>query len=204
MRGQLLTVGALLTIIGSISACGDSNDAAADRTTTVTVSNGETVSTQTPSSSPTSTGAMTEGVLPKAIGEPAGVGCPDDPAEPCDLNFTVTSVQANAPCPDPYGNAPLDPGEQYIRFEVDASASDRMPPDLGRVLHISNWAIENDEGVLNRSLEFASPCTKLTDAVAEEFVPGTRMKSDVTVIAPGPAKELRLIVGGLSWTWPIS
>lgn len=143
------------------------------------------------------------GAMLKAIGEGAGVGCPS-PTAPCDLEFSVTAIEPGYPCSDPYQISPLAPGQQYLRYSVDGRAANKLEwTGSADALRINNWAIEDGDGVLHRDLDIASPCTEHADALLQTFVPGTRMRGTATVIAPASAKELRLIVGDMSWVWSI-
>lgn len=187
----------------ALTACGSDN--AATQTVTVTVPMDSTASATAPPT-PTARPAVRRdesNAILKNVGELAGVSCPGGPEDPCDIDFTVTAIEPNFDCVDPYNISPLAPGQQYLRFSVDAKAADKMVSPVTRALNIGNWAVEDASGVLWRNLDIASSCSGPLDAVMETFVPGTRMLADVTVIVPSPVAELRLIVTPESWVWQV-
>ncbi|OBC03392.1 hypothetical protein A5784_14270 [Mycobacterium sp. 852013-50091_SCH5140682] len=197
---RVIAMPAVITALALLAGCSQPAQQPAATTVTVTTERGPEQPPVAPTGEPRRDAS---GAMLKAIGEGAGVGCPS-PTAPCDLEFTVTAIEPGYQCSDPYQISPLAPGQQYLRYSVDGQAANKLEwSGSADALRINNWAIEDGDGVLHRDLDIASPCTEHADAVLQTFVPGTRMRGTVTVIAPASAKELRLIVGDMSWVWPI-
>ena len=189
-----------LVITGALTGCGDSGQTPTASTVTITT---ERAPNEPPAAPTAAARTDATGALLKEVGEGAGVSCAS-PTEPCDIEFTVTAIEPNYPCNDAYNIAPLGPGQQYLRLSVDAQADAKLEwPASADALRINNWAVEDADGVLHRDLDIASPCIDNADAFFETFVPGTRMRGAVVVLAPVSATELRLISGPTSWIWPI-
>jgi hypothetical protein len=58
------------------------------------------------------------------------------------VQFTVTAIQQNAVCADPY--RPLKPGQQFLRFVLDVSSTvDRLSDsELANSLSLRHWGVE--------------------------------------------------------------
>jgi hypothetical protein len=194
--GRILCVTAAATVL-LVAACGAKGDdqPAATATKTVTVP---------PASGPVTTTQIADQSwsLDKQIGEQASTDCPEDPAQPCDVDFTVTAIQPNAPCPGPF--APAGPDEQYLRFDLTATSTvDRFRYGDGMGLMLSNWGVETADGLFVQDLKINTECGKGSAGISRPIVPGTRTETSVVVTAPKSAKVLRLDWAETSWKWQI-
>jgi hypothetical protein len=143
-------------------------------------------------------------VIEHQIGEEGGARCPADPEEPCEMEFTVTAIQPNAACSDPY--RPLKPGQQFLRFDLDVSSTvDRFSdPGLANALSLRHWGVEGSDGVLEKDIYMYTKCSDGTEAVWQPIVPGTHTKTVVVINAPQQAAFLQLDIPNEGrWRWPV-
>jgi hypothetical protein len=148
-------------------------------------------------------------VLHKQIGEKAGLGCPDDPAAPCDIDIGITAIQPNVQCDDPSAN-PLKPDEQLLRFDIEIWTAQQFnfPDYSGSALFLKNWGVGDASGVDNDLRDHtAIRCNgELTgDQISKFLMPGMHTKKSIFVTAPKGATTLRLYrdPSGDGWTWDI-
>ena len=144
-----------------------------------------------------------EGVIEKKIGEPAGLNCPDDPAQQCDLYFNVTAIQQNAPC-DPSDDPP-GPNQQFLRFELQAfSERDTFEfSDTADALLLDHWSVEGAGDVVEHGLVRYAECDAGEAPIGKPMTPGVHARSTVVVRAPKPATVLRFSWADLVWEWTV-
>ncbi len=120
------------------------------------------------------------------------------------LTFTVTAIQQNAACADPY--RPLKSGEQFLRFELDVSSpvDQFSDPRTANVLSLRHWGIEGNDGVLDKDFYMYTKCGDGTEDISQPIVPGTHTKTVVVINAPKPAAFLQLDERDYGvWHWRI-
>ena len=144
-----------------------------------------------------------EGVIEKRIGEPAGLNCPDDPAQQCDVNFNVTAIQQNAPC-DASADTP-GPNQQFLRFDLDAfSERDKFEfQDTADAFLLEHWSVEGGDGDAEHGLVRYAECGAGEAPISKPIAPGTHARSTVVVRAPKPATVLRFSWAELVWEWTV-
>jgi hypothetical protein len=121
-----------------------------------------------------------------------------------ELAFTVTAIQQNAACADPY--RPLKAGEQFLRFDLDVSSTvDRFTdPRTANSLSLRHWGVEGSDGVVEKDIYMYTKCGDGTEVVAQPIVPGTHTKTVVVINAPKPAAFVQLDEPNYGvWRWPI-
>lgn len=134
-------------------------------------------------------------VLEKQVGEREGGH---------EMAFTVTAIQQNAPCADPY--RPLKPGEQFLRFDLDVSSTvDRFnDARTADVLSLRHWGVVGSDGVLEKNIYMYAKCSDGTEAIVQPLVPGTHIKTVVVINAPKPAAFLQLEIPNYEvWRWRV-
>lgn len=140
----------------------------------------------------------------KQIGEKASLGCQNnDPASPCDVDFTIVAIQQDAQCDDPYGG-PLKADQQFVKFDVEIQTAQHfMFPDSESALFLQNWGIGLADGVDKNLVEHSMD--GCGDQISKFLVPGEHETKSVVVTAPKPATTLRLYqdAAGNGWTWDI-
>jgi hypothetical protein len=122
-----------------------------------------------------------------------------------ELTFTVTAIQHNAACADPY--RPLKAGQQFLRFDLDVSSTvDRFSnPEVANALSLRHWGVEGSDGVLEKDLYMYTKCGDGTEAISQPIVPGAHTKTVVVINAPKPAAFLQLDIPNyrvLRWRVP--
>jgi len=121
------------------------------------------------------------------------------------ITFTVTAIQQNAACADPY--RPLKPGQQFLRFDLDVSSTvDRFRnPEAANALMLRHWGVEGTDGALEKDIYMYTKCGDGTEAITQPIVPGTHTKTVVVINAPKRAAflQLKLPEYGVAWRWPI-
>lgn len=123
-----------------------------------------------------------------------------------ELAFTVTAIQQNATCADPF--RPLKPGQQFLRFDLDVTslAVDRFSDsDAANSLRLRHWSVEGNDGVVEKDIYVYTKCGDGTEDISQPVVPGTHTKPVVVINAPKPAAFLRLDIphhGLLRWPIP--
>ncbi|RDH77452.1 hypothetical protein DVS77_16195 [Mycolicibacterium moriokaense] len=179
----------------AIVGCGSGRGPQADETTT------SAGGAPTPSQAFGPTYA--EGVIEKKIGEPAGLNCPDDPNETCDLNFNVTAIQQGATCVGATDGP--GPDQQFLRFDIDAFPSEDtfQFPDSADALLLRNWSVDGADGTVH-DLVVYPVCGDGAAPISEPVASGGHARARVVVQAPKPAKKLRLSWYELVWEWPIA
>lgn len=147
-------------------------------------------------------------VLHLSLGEQAGLGCPEDPAAPCDVDFAVNAIQSNVQCVD--DNDPPGLNEQLLRIEVEIwTAPQFQTPDSNSALFLKNWGVGDSRVVATDLNDHAAiRCGDQVvagDQISTLLVPGTHMTKIVFLSAPQFASTLRLYDGqkGDGWTWDI-
>ena len=83
--------------------------------------------------------------IAKETGELGGVGCDEDEAGVCDLEFAVVQIEPAARCE---GAEPA-PGTQFVRFTVDATTRGAFAYPgrlIGGVLEARNWGVVDAAG----------------------------------------------------------
>jgi hypothetical protein len=122
-----------------------------------------------------------------------------------ELTFTVTAIQQNAACADPY--RPLKAGQQFLRFDLDVSSTvDRFGnPEAANALMLRHWGVEGADGALEKDIYMYTKCGDGTEAITQPIVPGTHTKTVVVINAPKRAAflQLKLPEYGVGWRWPI-
>jgi hypothetical protein len=145
-------------------------------------------------------------VLHKQIGETAGIGCPEDPAQPFDVNLIITSIQSGVQCDDGGGfGEPLQPDEQMVRFDVDITTAQQFNyPEVNTALFADNWGIGDARGVTPELDQHISLDCR-SDQIQKILLPGTHVQKSIVVTAPKSATILRLYLNddGSGWTWDV-
>lgn len=145
-------------------------------------------------------------VLHKQIGETAGIGCPDDPAQPCDVSLVITSIQSGVQCTGGT-DGPLKPDEQLVRIDMDITTDSQFQyPAVSSALWTANWGIGDASGVVPElDLYFGEGEACLSDQGLNALRPGTHFKNSYLVTAPKSSTILRLYNGpaGDGWTWDV-
>lgn len=121
-----------------------------------------------------------------------------------ELSFTVTSIEQNAACNDPF--RPLKPGEQFLRFDLDVSSEvDQFTSTTAASsLNIRHWSVTGRNGVRESALYVYAKCGDESEDVSRAVVPGTHTRPVIVVSAPLPAEFLQLDVGhGDAMRWRI-
>jgi hypothetical protein len=121
-----------------------------------------------------------------------------------EMAFTVTAIQQNATCADPY--RPLKPGQQFLRFDLDVSSTvDRFSnPKATNSLSLRHWAVEGSDGTLEKDIYMYSKCGDGTEAISQPIVAGTHTKTVVVINAPKPAAFLQLDLPPYGvWRWQV-
>jgi hypothetical protein len=134
-------------------------------------------------------------VVEKQIGEEADVA---------EIEFTVTAIQQNAACVDPY--RPLRSGQQFLRFDLDVSSTvDQFSdPEIANALSLRHWGVEGMDGVLEKDLYMYTKCGDGTEAISQPIIPGTHTRPVVVINAPKPAEVLQLDIPNQGvWRWSI-
>ena len=106
-----------------------------------------------------------------------------------ELAFTVTAIQQNATCADPF--RPLKPGQQFLRFDLDVTslAVDRFSDsDAANSLRLRHWSVEGNDGVVEKDIYVYTKCGDGTEDISQPVVPGTHTKPVVVINAPKPAR----------------
>lgn len=180
---------ALAALLILITACGEQT--VADPTPT----------TATTEPTPTSRNITTEGIHDKRVGQPGGFGCGEGPDAACDVLFTVTAIELNPPCPGVTPQA----GQRLLRVEVDAAASLRFQYAVPRTaLMLVHWAIETDNGDVQRDLRAVDACSPHQGVFAAPLEPGTHPRDSVVVFAPSRATWLWLeYEETATYRWPV-
>jgi hypothetical protein len=121
------------------------------------------------------------------------------------LAFTVTAIQQDAACADPY--RPLKAGEQFLRVDLDVSSTvDQFAdPRAATELAPRHWGVVGSDGVVEKNIYMYAKCGDGTEAIAQRIVPGTHIKTVVVINAPKQAVFLQLDKPNSDavWRWPI-
>ncbi|OBA72303.1 hypothetical protein A5641_00750 [Mycobacterium sp. 1554424.7] len=153
-------------------------------------------------------GDLTPKVFDRQVGERGALPCQiweSVRAVPCEMEFTVTAIQQNAACADPY--RPLKPGQQFLRFDLDVSSTvDRFSdPEIANVLSLRHWRVAGSDGVLEQDAYMYTKCGDGAENISQPIVPGSHTKTVVVINAPKPATLLQLDVPHYKawWRWRI-
>jgi hypothetical protein len=188
----------------AVAGCGSGDTPDADKTSQPSDASSDSSSNSSKAAAPSQAFGPTyaEGVIEKKIGEPAGLNCPDDPDQPCDLNFNVTAIQPGAPC-DAATNPP-GPDQQFLRFDIDAFPSNETFefPDSADGLILQHWSVDGADGSLHDLVAYPE-CGDGAAPISVPVAPGEHARARVVVRAPKPARVLRLSWLELKWEWPI-
>jgi hypothetical protein len=156
--------------------------------------------TATTEPTPSTRNIITEGIHDKRVGQPGGFGCGEGPDAVCDVTFTVTAIDLNAPCP---GVTP-PAGNRLLRIEVDAQAPLTFhyePP--ATALMLSHWAFETANGAMQYDLKMVDACSPDPGVFVGPLAPATHPRDSVVVIAPTDATFLWMEYEKTAYRWPV-
>lgn len=205
MRWIITPVAAAAAIM--LTACGGGTTTTVTTTITASPQATQPKTSTAPTTIPADRSGNEPVVLHKQVGEKAGVGCPEDPSAPCDVELAITAIQPEAQCD--LDSTQLKADEQLLRFDIEVWTAPQFNySETSSALFLSNWGIGDAQGVdTNLESHTAIRCGgELTgDQISKLLLPGAHMRKSIYVTAPRGATVLRLYDGsrGDGWTWDI-
>jgi hypothetical protein len=200
---------AVLAMVWATAACSSSPGQEAGSSTSGTSAAATTTaaSVAAPSTIPgTPAPGVGPAVLHKQVGERASLGCPNDAVNPCDVDFTITSIESGVQCEGDVYGVPLTPDEQKVRFDIEITTAQQFMngPDVDTAFFTDNWGIGDERGV-SQGIDQVISLDCRSDQIQKALYPGQHVKKSIVVKAPKTATTLRLYMNstGAGWTWDV-